>query len=63
MATAGMIEQAVQSAEWKARQAGAESHAPGWPHYDSKGNCLCQGKCCIGPGGCKCRGCSHASHT
>lgn len=32
-------------------------------HYSSKtGACMCIEKCCIGDGGCKCRGCSGVGH-
>lgn len=62
MATANMIEQAVQATEMRARANGAEVHCWGWPHLDKDGNCLCTRGCCLGPGGCKCPHCCHASH-
>ena len=63
MATASMIEQAVQAAEMKARANGAEVRCWGWPHLDAKGNCLCTRPCCIGRDGCQCKQCTHASHS
>lgn len=38
------------------------THTPGWPHLDGRGNCLCLGSCCFGPGGCRCPNCEHLSH-
>ena len=41
----------------------ADTHSEVRPHFDRAGNCLCVKLCCLGPGGCKCRGgCTHRSH-
>lgn len=34
-----------------------------FPHYKhSNGACMCTDRCCLGPGGCLCRGCSGQGH-
>lgn len=43
--------------------ADTDTHSIGWPHRDSKGNCLCLNKCCLGDSGCKCRSCLGESHA
>lgn len=67
MSTRVSVRRRAGSAEIQAarvdKAAPHSTHSPGWPHLDARGNCLCTGSCCLGPGGCKCReGCTHQSH-